>query len=217
MNSPALTTQTYKKWWLIPSVRSLILTNVVVIAFAIVEKWSVPTLLMTYWFQSIIIGLFQAKKMADLKTFSTKDLHINGRPSKPTPRTKRFVIGFFIFHYGLFRFVYLIFLIGLIARNPDRMAVLLGSAIFFVNHWLSYRNNREQDAAKTQNIGAMMFYPYARIIPMHLFILFGGFLIGGTFSLIFFLLLKTAADVCMHLYEHKFVSFVKISISTESN
>ncbi len=156
--------------------------------------------------------------MMDLKTFSTDGLEINSRPvAGPSKGVKRFVVGFFIFHYGFFHLIYLIFLKNLTAQNPEQTAVLIGSAIFFVNHWLSYRSNREQDETKKQNIGAMMFYPYARIIPMHLFILFGGFLVGGTFSLIFFLLLKTVADVCMHLYEHKLISFEKLSDSTKPN
>lgn len=214
MDAPVNTTINYKKWWQAPSVRSLILTNILVIAIAIVEKWSASTLVMTYWFQSIIIGLFQAKKMMDLKTFSTKGLQIYGRPvAGPTKDVKRFVVGFFIFHYGFFHLIYLIFLKGFVGQNPDQMSVLLGAAVFFVNHWLSYRSNHEQDAMKTQNIGAMMFYPYARIVPMHFFILFGGLWIGGIFSLILFLILKTAADVLMHLYEHKFVAFAKANLS----
>lgn len=218
MDAAAKTIINYKKWWQAPSVRSLILTNILVIVIAIVDKWSVSTLVMTYWFQSIIIGLFQAKKMMDLKTFSTKDVEINGRPvAGPSKGIKRFIVGFFIFHYGFFHLIYLIFLKDFIGQNPEQMSVLIGAAVFFVNHWLSYRSNREQDAAKTQNIGAMMFYPYARIIPMHLFILFGGLWIGGTFSLIFFLILKTAADVIMHLYEHKFVAFARSSNSTKFN
>ena len=44
-----------------------------------------------------------------------------------------------------------------------------------------------------------MFYPYARIIPMHLTIVFG-FNFGG--ALILFLVLKTFADVIMHIVEH---------------
>ena len=44
-----------------------------------------------------------------------------------------------------------------------------------------------------------MFYPYARIIPMHLTIIFGSSF-GGTLPL--FLVLKTFADAIMHVVEH---------------
>lgn len=44
-----------------------------------------------------------------------------------------------------------------------------------------------------------MFYPYARIIPMHLTIIFGP---AFNLSLPLFLLLKTIADVIMHSVEY---------------
>lgn len=51
-----------------------------------------------------------------------------------------------------------------------------------------------------------MLFPYARIIPMHLTIMFGGVLASvGNFShivLLFFMLLKTIADLAMHSLEH---------------
>lgn len=53
----------------------------------------------------------------------------------------------------------------------------------------------------------MMFFPYARIIPMHLTIIFGGMLSEWTFAakttLALFMLLKTFADVIMHVVEKK--------------
>ena len=63
-------------------------------------------------------------------------------------------------------------------------------------------SNKVADEQKTQNIGRMMFSPYARIIPMHLIIIFGAFL--GKSSLIIFLLLKTAADIVMHSVKHRY-------------
>ena len=48
-----------------------------------------------------------------------------------------------------------------------------------------------------------MFFPYIRIIPMHLMIVAGVSVFGGsTGALIIFLLLKTAADAAMHFVEH---------------
>jgi hypothetical protein len=48
-----------------------------------------------------------------------------------------------------------------------------------------------------------MFYPYVRIIPMHIMIVLGSRFLGdNTLALVMFLLLKTAADVAMHIIEH---------------
>lgn len=52
-----------------------------------------------------------------------------------------------------------------------------------------------------------MFFPYARIIPMHLTIIFGGMFlylgIGSVFVLVLFLGLKAVADLIMHIIEHR--------------
>jgi len=45
-----------------------------------------------------------------------------------------------------------------------------------------------------------MFFPYARIIPMHLTIIFGMLL--GKGAIVLFLTLKTLADMIMHVLEH---------------
>jgi hypothetical protein len=48
-----------------------------------------------------------------------------------------------------------------------------------------------------------MFFPYGRIIPMHFTIIFGGwFGAESTGALLIFLVLKTLADVIMHMAEH---------------
>jgi hypothetical protein len=48
-----------------------------------------------------------------------------------------------------------------------------------------------------------MFLPYLRILPMHLTIILGGLASrdGGAWTLVLFTLLKTAADVAMHVAE----------------
>jgi hypothetical protein len=79
--------------------------------------------------------------------------------------------------------------------------VFLGGIIFFFDHFFSFRYNRKRDEEKIVNIGRLMFFPYARIIPMHLVIFFSGVL-SGDIPLVLFLGLKTAADIAMHVMEH---------------
>jgi len=189
-----------------PSVRALLLANFFVIILAVLQQWSVATILWSYWCQSVIIGLFQAKKMADLKEFSTKGMLVNDRPVDPTPETKRSMARFFLFHYNAFHVGYLIFLITGLSARPDWWGVGAAAATFFINHWFSYRENRAQDRKRVINLGLMMFYPYIRILPMHLFIIFLVPLAGSPLALAGFLLLKTGADVVMHVVEHKHFS-----------
>ena len=77
------------------------------------------------------------------------------------------------------------------------------AVIFALNHWYSYKENRERDANRKPNIGTIMLFPYARIVPMHLTIIAGGSMnSSSTLMLLMFLGLKTAADVVMHMIEH---------------
>jgi hypothetical protein len=183
-----------------PSALMLLAVNLGVIAAAYVGDWSLPTVLASYLAQSVVIGLFQAKKMADLKVFSTDGLKINEHPVDPTPATRREVVLFFLLHYGLFHAAYAAFVFTF--GRPDWRAVAASSALFFANHLFSYFANREAASKKIPNIGTMMFMPYIRIVPMHLFII-GGALLGGGHGIVAFMLLKTIADEAMHFAEHR--------------
>jgi hypothetical protein len=85
--------------------------------------------------------------------------------------------------------------------------ILFMAGLFLVYQCFSFFYNRKWEDKQKPNIGKMMFFPYARIIPMHLTILFGGILSSGTFegkmTLALFMLLKTFADVIMHIVEKK--------------
>ena len=182
-----------------PSALSLLAVNLGVIVFAVNDEWSLPTILASYLLQSVIIGIFQAKKMSDLKVFSTDGLKINNRAVEPTPATQRTVVIFFLLHYGVFHAAYAAFISS--EGRPYWPDVLLSGAAFFANHLFSYVVNRNRASKRIPNIGSMMFFPYVRIIPMHAFIMLGAF-VAGPHALVFFLLLKTLADEAMHAIEH---------------
>jgi hypothetical protein len=141
----------------------------------------------------------------DAKQFSTKNFRINNRPAEPTRQTQRQTAFFFGVHYGGFHFAYLVFLFAenSIASTVASAGVAACILIFFFNHRFSYAYNRERDATRTPNIGFIMFFPYVRILPMHTMILMGSHFAGdSTAGLVMFLVLKTLADVAMHVIEH---------------
>ena len=187
------------------SVVALVLSNLVTICFAVVQIWDVFEVMLVYWGQSIIIGVFNWKRILDLRQFSTKGFRVNNQPVKPTRATQVKTAWFFLFHYGFFHFGYLIFLLSQ-EKHMSGIAIFgitICILVFLVNHRFSYRHNRQKDLSRTPNIGTIMFFPYARIIPMHFTIIFGSSLAGdGRGTLIFFLGLKTLADVIMHMVEH---------------
>jgi hypothetical protein len=184
----------------------LIISNLITIYIAVRENWDLSTVMWVYWVQSIVIGIFNFVRIYQLKEFSTENFTINGQPVTSTDEARNFVALFFAAHYGLFHFVYLFFLIigpfssryGYSGNPTDFKYVVLASLVFFFNHLYSYLHNKPVDNKK-QNIGAIMFYPYARILPMHF-----AFFLGATAGIAvpIFLSIKTLADCIMHIYEH---------------
>jgi len=193
------------------SLWSLLLANGVTVLLAVTQNWNVLVLMWVYWVQNIVIGFFNFLRIRQLKEFSTDGLTINGRPAEPTQETKNHIARFFLLHYGIFHLVYLIFLLvfsltsvlgnadGNALSSADLKYIIPTASLFLGNHVFSYLYNRPRDTGR-QKIGTLMFYPYARIVPMHLTLIPGVFLGGG---LLLFLLLKTLADVVMHVVEHR--------------
>ncbi|RDV01105.1 DUF6498-containing protein [Undibacter mobilis] len=181
---------------------ALLGVNLGVIGLAVTQDWSLATVLASYWLQSIIIGLFQAQKMADLTVFSTEGVKMNDVPVQPTVATKRGMVAFFLVHYGFFHLVYAMFIVqyGAIAWGD----VALSGLAFFANHLFSYLDNRGRVRKVPPNIGTMMAFPYIRILPMHAFIIGGALLAAtGGWAIALFMALKTIADEAMHIIEHR--------------
>ncbi len=186
------------------SVLALVASNVIAVGLALGQQHGLEALMLVFWAQSVIIGLSNVVRMLSLERFSTDGLTMNGKAVEPVPATKRQVAGFFLIHYGIFHAVYFVFLVV----EGDAGAVVdtwfwVCVAVFAVNHAWSLRYNRALDAAGCPNIGTLMFTPYLRIIPMHLVLILGKLLPGSMPSLLLFGLLKTGADVGMHLVEHQ--------------
>jgi hypothetical protein len=186
------------------SALTLIATNLLTIAVAVYQKWNPGTVMWIYWGQSIIIGAFNVVRMWTLQNFSTDGLKMNNQPVDPTTATKRYIAIFFMFHYGFFHLVYAIFLIVMAKVSPqDIVPILVCVAGFLVNHWFSYCYNKENDSKRKVNLGTLMFFPYARIIPLHITIITGLMLSKSMWALVLFLSLKTVADLIMHAVEHR--------------
>ncbi|MBM3330395.1 hypothetical protein FJY68_00930 [candidate division WOR-3 bacterium] len=187
------------------SLLPLLVSNALAIWWAAHEHLSLQTVMMIYWAQSVTIGMVNVLRILALRDYSTEDFRMGG-PLSPSAGTKMKVAGFFAFHYGFFHVVYLAFILGAMTRgrvDVDVPFVLYGAALFagtdlaaLALHWNAETRGR--------NIGKVMFAPYARIVPMHLAIIFGGFVgYHPGLTLGIFQGLKTAADVIAHLIVHR--------------
>jgi hypothetical protein len=183
----------------------LILSNLFALVLALIEGWKVSELMWVYWAQSVVIGYFNWRRIRLLREFSTDGLRMNNRPVPPTKKAQRQVASFFAIHYGGFHAGYLAFLLaeGRPLTRASLIGIVAAVAVFAANHRFSFSRNLERDLSRKPNLGRVMLFPYARIIPMHLTIVLGGHLSGDSVGrLVLFLVLKTGADVVMHVIEH---------------
>lgn len=195
----------------------LVAANIITAIFAIVQKWPMVEIMWIYWAQSATIGIFNFIRIWRLKEFSTEGLTMNDRPVEPTEKSKKDIAIFFAVHYGFFHIGYLVFLIQLscgvsmekldtsvftVGAPISIIAILTMSAMFFANHLYSFLYNQDNYRG-IPNIGTMMFFPYARVIPMHLTLIIGASVAES--AIVLFLFLKTIADVIMHAVEHSLI------------
>ena len=199
-----------------PSLLMLLFSNILFGVFFLQSGGGVAVLMWTYWSQSVIIGFFNFLRILTQRNFSTKGLSSNGRPVPHTEKAKRGVAFFFLFHYGFFHFIYFVFLMSNTTAFDQLKFILIGALIFFTNHGFSFFYNISKEKNMERNIGSMLFYPYVRIIPMHVMIVFGLFLLDGAFSVFMFLVLKITADCAMHILEHYIFNNKKAGISVKN-
>jgi hypothetical protein len=180
-----------------PAFWTLVLLNLFIIYGYNGDPKQYSTIIWLYWCQSVLLGIFNFFDMLTLKNADVSNLTINGKPA--TKQMSRGCLPFFFLgHYGIFHFVYLIFLsIDFQFSNVDYSILKWAILGLFVNQLIHFIQNKTSYSRVPRKIGTMFFVPYLRIVPMHLTILLPKF-IGWT-PVLTFLILKTIFDLLGHL------------------
>jgi hypothetical protein len=203
---------------------SLIAANIITIILAILENWDLATVMFIYWAQSIIIGLFTVMTllMLTVPPQPPGGEQSGQQPGKPNTIyiqnpwvAKGILIGIFAVPYGVFHWAYFSFIVdagifGIVHFSDPLIWVSCG--MFFANHLYSYIAYKPGLTQGVVNFIGGLFLPFRRIIPMHMTIIFGGFLLlilqfAGIQStlpvLVLFLVIKTWVDVGAHVDKHR--------------
>ena len=190
-----------KKYFSDPSLLFLLAANFYCIWYYQNHRDGFATIVWIYWFQSIIIGLFNVIDLYTIKNYDSANMKLNGEPI--TAKNEGCLALFFMVHYGIFHVVYAIFLMVQQGIDVNGSVLLTVIAGFLVEGIISFRQRKQMEKYISLNIGVMFFLPYLRIIPMHLMIL-GPVFLGWEASTIF-LVLKTIADILSYfLYRRIF-------------
>jgi len=199
-----------------PSVIYLAVVNLIPLLGILFFGWSVQDILILYWCESGVIGLYNVLKM-----LFVKNIHAN-LTLFPGVIYRLFVIVFFIVHFGGFMFIHGLAILALTSPGniigmdylPGVLKPLCFGIIgFFVSHGLSFIQNYllGKEYLKS-NLENLMFQPYGRVVIMHLSILFGGFIFvlfnAPVFLLVMLVVIKTTLDIIAHVKER--IKFSKL-------
>ena len=188
-----------------PSTLGLLLANLATLAAALVFDWPAGWLLWPYWIQSVVIGFYARKRMLSLYRFSTDGFTSNDQPVPENAEGKRSTANFFTLHYGFFHLCYFFFLC---AEHPlharwDLIVLAACAWSFVLSQRQTYAVQHDADLRGVPNLGALMFTPYLRVIPMHLSIIIGTALGGGVGLMLLFTALKTLSDIGMDAVDRR--------------
>ena len=163
----------------------ILIVNLMAVVGVAVFGWDALTLVLLYWIENLIVGLFNIPKilMSGLSSGRTGTL------------ASLFLVPFFVVHYGMFCFVHGLFILALFGHGlegtVDFSPLGLASAVMeriqtnramwwgvvvllafhsylFARYWLAARR-WEVSEPFTQ-----MFAPYGRIVVVHLTIMIAG-------------------------------------------
>jgi len=188
------------------TVLALVAANLVPLAGALFLDWDLAAIMLLYWAESAIIGVFNLAKMIAVGGWGAVGIGV-----------------FFCVHFGGFMAGPFIFISALFLQTaPDADAASISAAgimqmflplwpallALFLSHGYSFLVNfLGRGEYKTKKLNKQMSEPYHRIILMHLVIIFGGALsmaMGqATPALVLLIAAKIVVDVRAHLKEHR--------------
>jgi hypothetical protein len=205
---------------------ALVAANLIPLWGVIVWRWDAFNIVLLYWSENIVVGFYNILKMAFAKV--SKPVENLG---------KLFMIPFFAIHYGGFCAIHGFFVLMLFSKGdvdfmdniswpcffvflqmllnvirhaysimPEAMRYAMGA--LFVSHGVSFVYNYliKGEYARIKP-DKLMGSPYARIVIMHIAVLFGAFLtmaLGSPVGILIILVgLKTSLDVIFHLRQHR--------------
>lgn len=213
------------------SIIALAVANLVPLAGVLVMGWDAAIIVLLYWTENLVIGLYNTLKIALVHVSDPPVGHVG----------KLFAIPFFWLHFGGFCGMHGLFLLAIFKIGtgsgtifPDELwpgplaffhllvnsiAILwqhhpkgMGWPVLclFASHGISFvQNYLGQKEYLATNIGKLMKQPYNRIFIMHITVIAGGWIImlleSPIILVCLFVLAKIALDIYLHKREHKMV------------
>ena len=180
------------------SLWSLISWNLLTIAWAVIARWSLGSLVAVYWCQSLILGLFWFLRIIILPDFyvpEQQDLSMEEAFQTKSTAAAGFIVIYGILHvfagFVLYRWL-----------GPVRMGgILIVAGIFFLSQCFTFSRTAAW-VSGDRPTSSIVFFPYIRVLPMFApLIVMAKVDLTRQMLLVVFLLAKTAVDAAMHIVE----------------
>ena len=205
----------------------LILANLIPLLGVLLFEWTVLSILLLYWAESVVVGVLNVARMIacdsdnvlpGLLALANKPVPDEVRENMPQiagAALKYFLIPFFVVHYGAFCFGHLTAVVGIFGSGGFGLragpalaelwqpSVWIAVAAVFASHLYSFiANFIGEGEYKRANLMLLMHRPYGRIIAMHIAIVLGAGLVIWLGSplpmLLILILIKIFLDTRMH-------------------
>jgi hypothetical protein len=184
--------------------------NLVPLAGVLLWDWDVFLLLLLFWCENVIIGIFGIARLI-----------VAGKTESPVEGL--ILPVFFLVHYGGFMFGHFMVLFamysghveeaGRLVEPEDYYRVILEElswvavvALFISHAWSFVENYMGQQEHERLTPGQAMALPYRRMMITHVALIAGGFFLAEKgqplAGLVFLIALKIALDVIFHRREH---------------
>ncbi len=204
---------------LVSSGAILIIANLVPLVGAVWFGWDVFDIVLTYWFENLVIGFITILRIATVRKREGADSILF---------RKILMIPFFMIHYGGFCIGHGAFIGHMLGREREvspedldsggGMGLWVAVLALFISHLFSFfRNYIGRGEFKRAILEFQMFAPYPRIVVLHLAIMFGAMAAeraGETTTLLVSLVIgKIIIDLGIHLLAHLKNQFMEMKTS----
>jgi Family of unknown function (DUF6498) len=198
------------------AVVALVVANLIPLVGVLFFGWSVWNILIVYWLENGIVGVFNVLKMSIASGSGVpQGMSMNNRPV--AGNAKATLIPFFVIHYGIFWVVHGIFVFTLpflfteepaSASGVNPGAILFAGIALAISHGVSFWWNFWHGGEYRRISAAqLMFAPYGRLLVLHMTIILGAVAIGTTgaqsAAVAILVLIKIALDIGLHITEHR--------------
>lgn len=141
-----------------PGLLATLATNVYLIWEYVQNNASIDTIILLFYLQSVLIGVFNA---LDMFTVNTTNASEKSEAAEPSRSSKGCAGLFFMVHYGGFHFVYLFFLPQIINFNNINWPFFkLALALLMLGCIISFIQDKVRNRTQSANLLAMFFMPY---------------------------------------------------------